>query len=135
LVIIAKQVHVLVDDHPGDESVIENLLSIPHALATAFTDGDALAPHHRAAATVGLLAITALLAWKSVAPARLRFLPGALVAVVAAAGLGRFLHTGVKTVDVQSDLLAAVQWLPRSDPRLFATPAIWQAAVTMALIA
>src|SRR5262245_20210262 len=52
LVIIAKQVHVLVDDQPGDGPVIEQLASIPLALAKAFTDGDAEPPHHRVAAGV-----------------------------------------------------------------------------------
>jgi MFS superfamily sulfate permease-like transporter len=135
LVIIAKQVHVLVDDHPSGESVIADFLSIPNALARAFTDGDAEPPHHRVAAGVGLLSIALLLTWKKIAPTRLAVLPAALVAVVVAATVGEVFDHDIKTVAVQADLLAAINWLPATDPQLFINPAIWQAAFTIALIA
>ncbi len=135
LVIIAKQAHVLVDDQPGGATVLQSLLAIPGAVAKGVWDADPDPPHHRAAASVGLLAITILVVWKPLAPKRLKFLPPALVAVAAAAAAGWALDHDIKTVEVQSDLLAAVRWLPRSDPRLFLDPAIWQAAVTIALIA
>lgn len=135
LVIIAKQAHVLVDDKPGDVPVVQSLLTIPHALAKAFTDGDAEPPHHRAAATVGLFAIVVLLAWKPLVPRRLAALPAALVAVVAAAALAALLDHDIKTVEVGSNLFAAIRWLPESDATLFLSPGIWQAAVTIALIA
>jgi MFS superfamily sulfate permease-like transporter len=134
LVIIAKQVHVLVDDTPV-ESVVQNLLSIPHALAKAFADNDGLHPHHRTAVAVGLLTITILLVWRPLVPRRFKIVPAALIAVVAAAAAGRLFDTAIKTVSVQSNLLAAVQWLPRADPILFLDPAIWRSALTIALIA
>ncbi len=134
LVIIAKQVHVLVDDTPA-ENVIRNLLSIPGAFLKAFTDSDGLHPHHRAAAAVGLLTVAVLLAWKPLAPRALKIVPAALVAVVAAAAVGRLLDSAINTVEVQSDLLATVRWLPQTDFALFLDPAIWQAAVTIAIVA
>jgi MFS superfamily sulfate permease-like transporter len=134
LVIIAKQVHVLVDDVPAD-GVVQNMLSIPVALVKAFVDGDGLPPHHRAAATVGLLAIAVLFGWRWLTPRPLRIVPAALVAVVTAVVAGRLLGGVIQTVEVQSNLLAAVHWLPDADPALLLTPEIWQAAVTIALIA
>src|SRR5207244_2207370 len=98
-------------------------------------DGDADPPHHRAAAAVGLLAIAILLAWKRLTPKRPAVPPAALVAVAAAAAAGQLLDSEIKTVAVQSDLLAAVRWLPAADVGLFLNPAVWQAAVTVALIA
>jgi MFS superfamily sulfate permease-like transporter len=134
LVIIAKQFHVLVDDTPAD-NVVQNLLSVPQAIIKAFTDNDGLHPHHRAAAAVGLLTVAVLLAWRPLAPRRLKIIPAALVAVVAAAAAGRLLDSGIKTVAVQSDLLTAVRWLPQADLALFLDKEIWQAALTIGLIA
>src|SRR5262249_37479301 len=101
LVIIAKQVHVLVDDTPA-ESVIHNLLSIPQALVKAFTDTDGAHPHHSAAAAVGLLTITTLLAWKPLAPRVLKVVPAALVGVVVAVVFAGLLDRAINTVEVQS---------------------------------
>jgi MFS superfamily sulfate permease-like transporter len=135
LVIIAKQSHILVDDVAGDGSVIQNLLSIPAAFIKAFADSDADQPHHRVAAGVGLLTISILLAWKPLAPRFFKLLPAALVAVVAAATIGHVLDHDIKTVVVQSNLLASITWLHDSPVRLFVNAGIWQAAVTLALIA
>src|SRR5258708_3871925 len=129
LVIVAKQAHVLVDDHPGDASVVQTLLSIPHALSKAFTDGDADPPHHRAAAAVGLLAIGLLVPWRHIAPRRLAFLPPALVAVAVAAIVGQCLDREIKTVVLGSDLSTAIRWLPATNLGLLLSPEIWQSAV------
>lgn len=135
LVIIAKQAHVLVDDRPGDEPVIMNLLTIPQALAKAFTDGNQEPPHHQVAAGVGLLTIVILLTWKRIAPRWLQIVPAALAAVVLATTVGELIDHDIKTIPVQSNLLAAINWLPSVDRSLFLNPTIWGAAGTIALIA
>ena len=48
VVIIAKQIHEMIDDHPS-ASITDNLMSIPGAVQKAFVD-----PAHRAAATAGM---------------------------------------------------------------------------------
>jgi len=135
IVIIAKQFHVLVDDVPGNATVIQNLMSIPDAIAKAFNDKDPDQPHHRIAAIVGLISIVVLVLWKPLVPKRLKMIPGVLVAVVVAAVVGDWLDHDIKTIRVQSNLLDSVTWLPTSDWRVFLESATWKATVTIALIA
>ncbi|MFL5328233.1 MAG: SulP family inorganic anion transporter [Gemmataceae bacterium] len=134
LVIMAKQFHVLVDAKPAD-SVIENISTIPHAIAKAFNDHDGEYPHHLAAAAVGLWAIFILVTWKLVTPKWLHRIPAALVAVVAAALLSQWLHKGVLTVQVQSNLWSVVKWLPTTDRSVWLNPEILKAALVISFIA
>lgn len=135
MVIIAKQSHVLIDDVPGDQSVIQNLLSIPRALEKAFSDYDDDQPHHRIAAIVGFISILTLMLWKPLAPKRIKVIPGVLVAVVIAASIGWLLDHDIKTVQVQNNLLANVTWLHRVDSHIILDLAVWKSAITIALIA
>ena len=98
IIILASQIHVLVDDVPSGKP-LENIQSIPHAAWKAFNDRDIDYPHHRSAAAVGLLAIAVLVGWNALKPQRLKIIPGALVAVVvgsiaALADAARYSHGG-----------------------------------------
>jgi MFS superfamily sulfate permease-like transporter len=134
LVIIAKQVHVLIDDTPADR-VVENLLSLPRAAIKAFTDNDTEQPHHRIAAIVGLVTMLVLIVWKPLVPGRLKLIPAALVAVVAGSVVGDVLDHDIKTVAVENNLLAVVSWIWRSDRRLWHDPEVLRAAFSFGFIA
>jgi MFS superfamily sulfate permease-like transporter len=134
LVIVAKQVHVLIDDTPADR-VVDNLLSLPRAAIKAFTDNDAEQPHHRIAAIVGLVTILVLIIWKPIVPGRLKLVPGALVAVVAGATVGEWLDHDIKAVAVENNLLAIVSWIWQSEPRLWANADVLRAAFAFGFIA
>ena len=134
IVIVASQVHVLVDDVPTGKP-IANLLSIPQAAWKAFNDHDAEYPHHRHAAIIGILSIAVLVGWNAFRPQRLKLIPGALVAVVVAAFATWLMPEDVRTVAVGSNLLAAVHWISDSDRSLWLSSAIWQSAATVAMIA
>lgn len=134
LVIIAKQVHVLIDDTPAD-SVVQNLLSLPRAAIKAFSDNDIEQPHHRIAAIVGLVTVLVLIVWKPLAPGRLKLIPAALVAVVAGSLVGDVLDHDIKTVTVQNNLLAIVSWIWQSEGRLWLEPEVLRAAFAFGFIA
>lgn len=134
LVIIAKQVHVLIDDTPAD-SVVQNLLSLPRAAIKAFSDNDIEQPHHRIAAIVGLVTVLVLIVWKPLAPGRLKLIPAALVAVVAGSLVGDLLDHDIKTVTVQNNLLAIVSWIWQSEGRLWLEPEVLRAAFAFGFIA
>jgi MFS superfamily sulfate permease-like transporter len=135
IVIIAKQFHVLVDDVPGNATVIQNIMSMPEAVAKAFSDDDKDQPHHRMAAIVGIISILVLVLWKPLVPKKLKMIPGVLVAVVVAAVVGDWLDHDIKTIQVQSNLFACITWLPSLDWRVFLNGATWQAAATIGIIA
>lgn len=134
VVIIASQVHVLVDDVPTGKPVT-NLMSIPQAAWKAFNDHDAEYPHHRHAAIIGILAIVVLVGWNAFRPQRLKLVPGALVAVVVAGIAAWIIPEDVRTVAVGSNLLAAVHWIHESDASLWWNKGIWQSAAIVAMIA
>lgn len=134
LVIIASQIHVLVDDVPTGNP-IENFRSIPGAFWKAFNDHDAEYPHHRSAAIVGLSAILSLMLWNSFKPRSLRYIPGALVAVVVGGTIAWYIPNDIKDVAVQSDLLSAITPIHQIDRELLWNRGIWQAAATIALVA
>jgi MFS superfamily sulfate permease-like transporter len=134
LVIIAKQVHVLIDDSPADR-VIDNLLSLPTAAIKAFTDDDGHQPHHRIAAVVGLATMLVLIVWRPLAPGRLKLIPAALVAVVVGSVVGELLDYDIKTVAVESNLSSVVHGLWQSDQGLWRDPEVLRAALAFGFIA
>jgi MFS superfamily sulfate permease-like transporter len=86
ILIFGAQFHVMVDDAPR-ESGIRNLLAIPEAVWKGVFPLDG-AVHHLAA-LIGIATIVVLLLWAKFAPARLRWVPGALVGVVVATGIAQ----------------------------------------------
>lgn len=134
LVILASQFHVLVDDVPTGDP-IENFRTIPAGAWKAFNDHDVEYPHHRTAAIIGLAAIASLLVWNAFRPRWLKFIPGAMLAVVIGSFIGWLMPEDVKDVSIQSDLTAAITWLHKTEWTLWWSRAIWESAITVALIA
>lgn len=145
LIIIAKQIHVLVDDKPAD-SVIQNIKSIPKAFEKAFlvddpnsayqiVDAAGHSPQHRTAALIGLLTIGVILGWKCFAPLRLRTIPAALIAVVVASLAAIPFIPGLKTVEVANNLLDKVTWIHLAPWEVWTHPAVIKGGLVIALIA
>ena len=129
VVIIAKQVHEMIDDHPA-AAVAHNITSIPSAVEKAFTD-----PAHRPAAAAGLVTLVLLVAWNYV-PKTLKVLPGALIAVVAGTLVAEGLGLHAERISVQSNLLDGLTWFQvGSAAELLRSPAVWGMAATIAVIA
>jgi MFS superfamily sulfate permease-like transporter len=104
VLIVASQVHVVVDDTPRG-SGLKNLLSIPEALLKGILPVDGSS--HHLAAGIGLLTIGIMVTWSFV-PKRLKMVPAPLVAVVVATLVAFGLGLPIKNVSVPSNLLSVV---------------------------
>ena len=132
VLIFGAQFHVMVDDAPR-ENGIRNLLAIPEAAYKAVFPLDGSV--HHIAALIGIITIAALLAWTRFAPVRLKWVPGALVGVLAATALAHAFGMPIAYVKIPDNLFAGIG-LPSAAS--FARMADWQllvAAVTLAFVA
>lgn len=130
ILIVASQAHVMLDATPLARG-LENFAALPGALAEAFT-GEGTG---KAALGVGLATIAIMLAWEKLRPKALRFVPGALLAVIAVTAFVQFQGVGVSKVDVPSNLLSAIS-LPGFDGLgKLLEPSLVVAALTFAFIA
>jgi len=77
ILIVASQAHVMLDASPAAKGW-QNFAAWPGALMAAFDGGTG-----KAALAVGIATIVIMLAWEKLRPAKLKFVPGALLAVVA----------------------------------------------------
>lgn len=93
ILIFSSQFHVMLDGKPIGKG-IDNVLGMPAALAQAVSAGG---PPLQALG-IGLLTIAVIVLWGRFAPQRLRFLPGALLAVVVAVATAALLHLKIKYI-------------------------------------
>jgi MFS superfamily sulfate permease-like transporter len=105
ILIVASQSHVLMDAIPKARG-LENFAALPGALWGALAG--AAEGTGKAALMVGLATIAIMLGWEKLRPAKLRFVPGALLAVVAVTAAVQMLDMQVNKVDVPSNLFASV---------------------------
>ena len=64
---------------------------------------------HHLAAYVGVVTLVVMILWQKLAPARLKWVPGALVGVVAATILARSVNLPIKYVDIPENLFSTIQ--------------------------
>jgi MFS superfamily sulfate permease-like transporter len=132
VLIVSGQFHVMVDDKPRG-SGLANILSLPEAVWKGVMPLDGSA--HHMAAGLGLLTLGVLLGWNKFAPAKLRLVPGALVAVVVASVVANVLGLPVVFVDVPDSLWGAANKPTLEGFRVLGQPAALGAAVALAIIA
>jgi len=130
VLIVASQMHVLMDAVPKARG-LENFAAWPGALVDA-VQGES---GSLAALGVGVATIVIMLGWEKLRPAKLRFVPGALLAVVALTAAVQVMNLPVKTVDVPSNLMAAVAMPSWSGLAGLLEPSLLIAALTFAFIA
>jgi len=132
VLIFASQFHVMVDDKPRG-SGIENLVSIPEAIYKGLVPMDT--SNHHLAALVGVSTIATILLWAAFRPAKLNFVPPALVAVVLGSVVAALGRLKVNFVNVPSNLLEAAAWPSAENLWRLTDPALFGAAAALALIA
>jgi MFS superfamily sulfate permease-like transporter len=135
VVIFAKQIHEMIDDKPVN-SVAQNLITIPKAAVKTFSDQDPNPPHHIAAVTAGLVTMIFLVGWKPLAPKKLKFIPAALVGVLAGTLVAEGFGLEAKRIEIAENLFAGITWLkPTSFLDLVQDAGVWKMAVAIGLIA
>ena len=116
VLILVSQFHVMLDHvamwhgekaHGG----LQYLATIPEAIMKCFST-DTTANHHHAAMT-GIVAIACFLIWPRIAPAKVRFLPAALIGVVVATLYAMVTRSEVQLLEVPKNMLTEVT-LPSS---------------------
>ncbi len=130
VLIVASQLHVLIDGIPKARG-LENFAALPGAIIDA-VQGDS---GSLVAMAVGVGTIAIMLGWEKLRPAKLRFVPGALLAVVALTTIVQVMDLSVKKVDVPSNLFAAVSMPTWSSLSGLLEPSLLIAALTFAFIA
>ena len=106
VLIMAGQFHVVVDDTPKG-SGINSILSIPKAIFEGIFPIDGSV--HETAALIGLLTMTVMLTWNRYRPEGLKYIPGPLLALMAAAGTSFFFKLESRHVNVPDNLFAGLK--------------------------
>lgn len=132
ILIFSAQFHVMVDDSPR-ENGISNLMSIPGAIYKGVMPIDG-SVHHQAA-YLGLITIVVVLLWTSFAPAKLKWIPGALLGVVSATLIATLFSMPVRYVDLPANLIGSIQLPSLGSFAVFAEPSIIFAAAGLAFVA
>jgi len=132
ILIVGAQFHVMVDDKPG-ASGIQNLISIPGSFYKGIFPPDGSS--HHLAAFLGVTTILVVILWSKFAPAKLKWIPGALLGVVTATAIAQTVGMTVRYVSLPDNLFGAIQ-LPAAASFLRAfQPEFLLAAVTLAFVA
>lgn len=130
VLIFASQFHVMLDDTPKSNGVV-NLVGIPGALLSDLTGGgQRFFPF-----ALGALTIATLMAWNSFRPAALKMVPGALLGVVVATLTAMGLGAQVAYVDVPENLLAAANWVTLEGLGHLGSQSALVGALTIAFVA
>ena len=105
VLIFGAQFHVMVDDQPRADG-IKNLLSIPESIAKGIFPVDGSV--HHLAAYVGVGTIAILILWNQFAPKKLKWIPGALIAVAAATAVCSILSLPIRYVQLSDNFLSSI---------------------------
>lgn len=111
VLILASQLHVMLDHKPvwgaaPAHGGFQYLATIPDAVWKTLSLGGEQSHHW--AAVLGTITIAVIVFWPKFAPARLRLVPAALVAVLAASLLANVLPMRVEKIVVPSNFLAEI---------------------------
>jgi MFS superfamily sulfate permease-like transporter len=132
VLIFGAQFHVMVDDQPRSDG-LKNLLAIPEAIAKGLFPADGSA--HHLAAYVGVGTIAVLILWNQFAPRKLKWIPGALIAVAAATAASSIFALPIRYVQLGDNFLGSISFLNLAElPKIF-NGDILLLAVTFAFVA
>jgi MFS superfamily sulfate permease-like transporter len=132
ILIFAAQFHVMVDDKPRADG-LQNLMSIPQSVSKGLFPVDG--SNHHIAAYVGAGTIVILILWAQFAPRKLKWIPGALLAVGAATAVSAVLSLPIQHVKLGDDLLGTLQFVNLGGLSKLMTGDIWLLALTVAFVA
>jgi MFS superfamily sulfate permease-like transporter len=135
ILILASQLHVMIDDAPR-ASGIANLLALPEAFVKGVVPLDG-SPHH-VAALVGILTLGTMIVWNLLRPklpATLAVLPAPLLAVGVATLVATVMALPIAYVDVPESLGSMIRFPAFADFALLAQPAVLGTTFALAAVA
>jgi MFS superfamily sulfate permease-like transporter len=132
ILIFGAQFHVMVDDKPRADG-LKNLLAIPESIVKGLfpVDGNV----HHLAAYVGVGTIAILILWGQFAPKKLKWIPGALIAVSAATAVSAALSLPIRYVQLNDDFLGSISFFKLSELPQLLSGDVFLLAVTFAFVA
>ena len=132
VLILAAQFHVMVDDQPR-ENGLKNLLSIPESIAKGLFPPDGTT--HHLAAYVGVGTIIIIVLWSKYAPQKVKWIPGALVAVAVATAASALLALPIRRVNIADGFLTSISFLNITELPGIITSDLLLLGVTVAFVA
>lgn len=136
LLIIVGQFQVMIGNSPA-ASGIQNILAVPSAIQSLLANARNAPDSHSSLVSgiVGLATISIMLLWSKFATGRIRFLPGALIAIVSISALATWKQLPVKYVCVPSNFLTAIHFPDWVAASKLGTGEVLENAFVLALIA
>jgi MFS superfamily sulfate permease-like transporter len=131
LLIIASQVHVMLDQAPRSAG-LTNIAALPEALSKLFADSN---NSHLIALAIALQTLLVLNIWKWLDLGERLRVPAALPAIGLAVALAWFLNLPVKFVDIPNDFASSLSFPGMSSLSHLANHEIFLDAIALALIA
>jgi MFS superfamily sulfate permease-like transporter len=132
VLIMVGQFHIVVDDTPKSTG-LKNIISIPAAIFNGIFPLDG-SPHEMAA-VIGLLTMTVIILWNKYRPEGLKFLPGPLMGLLAAAIVSFFYKLEIKHVIVPDNLIGNLSLPAFSSLSGLMNPIYWAEAAALGFIA
>ncbi len=132
VLIFSAQFHVMVDDKPRAGGLL-NLISIPEAIYKGIFPMEGTSHHLAAMLGVGTIAI--LFIWSKLKFKRLKAVPAALVAVVAATAAAQLFSLPVRYVNLPDNLISAIRLPGMEHFARMGDVSLLIAAVAMAFVA
>lgn len=132
VLIFGAQFHVMVDDKPRANG-IQNLLAIPESILKGIfpIEGGS----HHLAAYIGVSTIGILILWAKYAPKQVKWIPGALIAVVVSTAVSAALALPIKYVELSDNFLGAIRFISFRELPGLINGDILLLAVTVAFVA
>jgi len=128
LLIMASQAHVMLDAKPLVHG-LENIAAFPAAVTNALKGNGWIA------GATGLATIALILLWDKTKPQKVKFLPGALIAVVSVTAITQVLNLPIKHVELPENLADALHLFSFNSIEAYLKPEILISAFTFAFIA
>ncbi len=132
ILIVGAQFHVMLDDKPREDG-LKNLLAIPEAISKGIFPVDGSS--HHLAAMIGIGTIAIVILWSKFAPRKLKWVPGALIAVSAATAISAVLALPVRYVNLGDSFLSSIRIMSFGDVQRFFNGDIFLLALTVAFVA
>jgi MFS superfamily sulfate permease-like transporter len=132
ILIFGAQFHVMVDDEPRKNGLL-NLVTIPEAIYKGVWP--VVGTSHHYAAALGLITVIIVVLWPKLAPARIKWIPGALLGVLAATVIAQAFALPVRYVQLPDNLLRSLELPAASLFTLLLRPEFIIAALTLAFVA